>query len=227
MLVFAGLPGARWWTLLTLVGCGLTVVNSAIYFPGHFAGEATPRFLLEKGEWAQQSWWLAAFYFHVVGASVCLTTGAPLMFPTFTRRYPIWHRRLGYVYLTAVLWMAAPTGLAMSLVAKGGLWGTAGFAVAAVLWWHTTWSGYRAIRRGDVPAHTRGMVRSYCLALSAPAFRLIQTLLFAAGMPDRTNYIVSLWLSLLVSLWLAESCLLRRRRRSASLAAPLAAGVMS
>ena len=104
MLIFSGLPGKSWWTILTIAACGATLLNSAIYLPGN----ATPRFLLEKGESAHQPWWLAAFYFHVVGASACLAVGTPLMFPRFTARFPAWHRRLGYVYLTSVLWMAAP-----------------------------------------------------------------------------------------------------------------------
>jgi len=134
------------------------------------------------------------------------------MFPAWTRRHPAWHRRLGYVYLNAVLWMAAPSGLVLALVAKGGLWGTAGFAVAGVLWWHTTWSGYRAIRRGDVAAHVRAMVRSYSWALSAPAFRVIQTAVFLLGMEDAPSYVISLWLSIAASVWLAESFLYRSRQ---------------
>lgn len=223
MLIFSGLPGAKWLTILTIVASAATLLTSTIYF----RGADTPRFLLEKGAWAQQPWWLAALHFHVAGASTCLAAGAPLMFPAFTRHYPAWHRRLGYVYLTAILWMAAPTGLALSFVAKGGIWGSYAFGIAGLWWWHTTWCGYQAIRRGDIAAHVRGMVRSYCLALSAPAFRLIQVLLFACGLEDGPNYVISLWLSIGVSVWLAESFVNRQRRGVASPAAPLGAGVSS
>jgi uncharacterized membrane protein len=134
------------------------------------------------------------------------------MFPQWTRSNPTWHRRLGYVYLNAVLWMAAPSGLALAFAAKGGLWGITGFTLAGLLWWQTTWSGYRAIRRGDIAAHVRAMVRSYSWALSAPAFRAIQAILFLFGLDDGPNYIVSLWLSIAASVWLAESFLYRSRR---------------
>jgi len=210
MLLYSGLRGAMWWTALTVVACGVILLSNTIYFDGG----APPRFLLEKGDWTRNPWWLAAFYFHVVGASICLAAGTPLMFPEWTRSHPAWHRRLGYVYLNAVLWMAAPSGLALALVAKGGLWGTTGFALAGVLWWQTTWSGYRAIRRGDISAHVRAMVRSYSWALSAPAFRAIQAVLFLLGLEDAPNYIVSLWLSIAASVWLAESFLYRSRRIS-------------
>lgn len=208
MLLYSRLPGAKWWTWLTVVACAAILVSNTVYLDA----SATPRFFLEKGQWAHQSWWLAAFYFHIVGASVCLAAGTPLMFPAWTRKHRAWHRRLGYVYINAVLWMAAPAGVAMSFVAKGGWWGTTAFALAGILWWYSTWSGYRAIRRGDLPGHIRSMVRSYSWALSAPAFRIIQAALFACGLDDATNYIVSLWLSIAVSVWLAESFLYRGRR---------------
>jgi hypothetical protein len=208
MLLYSKLRGAKWWTILTVVACSAVLLSNAIYFDGG----PPSRFLLEKGDWAHNPWWLAAFYFHVLGASVCLAAGTPLMFPQWTRLYPTWHRRLGYMYVNAVLWVAAPSGVTLALVAKGGLWGTTGFILAGVLWWQTTWSGYRAIGRGDLNAHVRAMVRSYSWALSAPAFRTIQAVLFLAGMDDAANYVTSLWLSLAVSLWLAESCLYRRRR---------------
>jgi hypothetical protein len=212
MILFAKLRGARWWTALAAVLCVLTLASNLVYLDL----ASTPRFLLEKGAWADLPWWLAMFYFHVAGASICLAAGWPLMFPAWTARHPAWHRGLGYLYLNAVLWMAAPAGLVLAMTAKGGLFGAAGFAVAGLAWWQSTWSGYRAIRRGDVPAHVRWMVRSYCWALSAPAFRAIQTALYFAGLEDGTNYVLSLWLSLAASVLLAESTVSRQRQAFAA-----------
>ena len=206
MILCEGLRGAKWWAAITAASCGLLLFSNWIYL-----GSEQPRFLWEKGELASSPLWLAAFYFHVVGASLCLAAGFPLMFPRWTKEHPAWHRGLGYAYFTAVLWMAAPSGIVLAFTAKGGTLGTLGFALAGSLWWYTTWSGYRAIRRGDIAQHVRAMVRSYSLALSAPAFRIIQVLLFLAGLGDATNYIVSLWLSIAVSVLLAESCLYRSR----------------
>jgi hypothetical protein len=206
MILFEGLRGAKWWAALTAASCGLLLFSNWIYLSGQ-----QPRFLWEKGELASSPLWLAAFYFHIAGASVCLAAGFPLMFPRWTQKHPLWHRGLGYVYFTSVLWMAAPSGVALAFTAKGGPLGTLGFALGGALWWYTTWTGYRAIRRGQVAEHIRAMIRSYSLALSAPAFRLIQAGLFFAGLNDAANYIVSLWLSIVVSVVLAESCLHRSR----------------
>lgn len=216
MILFYGLRGARWWTILAAASCALLLFSNWIYL-----GSQQPRFLGEKGSLSSFPAWLAVFYFHIAGASLGLAAGWPLMFPQWTRRHPTWHRWLGYVYLTAVLWMAAPAGIVLAFSAKGGALGTVGFALAGVLWWHTTWTGYREIRRRHIAQHVRAMIRSYSLALSAPAFRIIQSALYFAGLADDTNYLVSLWLSIAVSLWLAESCIHRLRHSKAALAPSL------
>jgi hypothetical protein len=224
MLLLTRTWASKGWTAGTVVACALLLWSNTVYLDF----SAPPRFLLEKGSWAQQPWWLAAFYFHIVGASVCLASGLPLMFPAWTKKHPRWHRVLGYFYFNAVLWMAAPAGLLLALVAKGGVWGVSGFLLAGVLWWQTTWCGYRAIRRGDVEQHIRWMIRSFAWALSAPAFRIIQVALYLVGLDNATNYLVSLWLSLAVSVWLAESCLWRSRRgTSRALALSLSPGGVS
>jgi hypothetical protein len=217
MYLYSRMRGAGWWAALTVLACGGILLANLVYLDA----TSTPRFLLEKGAWGRSPWWLAAFYFHVAGASICLAAGTPLMFPAWARRHPHWHRRLGYVYLTAVLWMAAPAGLALALVAKGGWWGTTGFVVAGSLWWYTTWCGYWAIRRGDLAAHVRSMVRSYSWALSAPAFRIFQMGLFALGLDDASNYVLSLWLSIAASVWLAESCLWRTGQATFPVSRPI------
>ena len=91
--------------------------------------------------------------------------------------------------------------------------------MAGIAWWQTTWSGYRAIRQGDVPAHIRSMVRSFCWALSAPAFRAIQVALYLGSVADGPNYVVSLWLSIAASVVLAESFVSRGQRREFALTA--------
>ncbi|WP_425614077.1 DUF2306 domain-containing protein [Anatilimnocola sp. NA78] len=224
MIYFAKQRFAISLSIVTAIACWLIVVSNVIYFTGEES-----RFHLEKGALARNPWWLATFYFHIVGASISLAAGLPLMFPAWTRKYPAWHRWLGYLYFNAVLWMAAPTGLVLAFTAKGGLLGTAGFVVAGLMWWQTTWAGYQAIRRHDLPTHIRAMVRSFAWALSAPAFRIIQIALYAGGLDDTTNYVLSLWLSMAASVWLAESCLFRigRSTQVAALAPSPSTGVLS
>jgi hypothetical protein len=202
MFIFLGLRWRWLWATLTIALSALILVNNGIYL----RGGPQPLFFVEKGSIAQMPVWRAAFYLHIVGASVCLATGIPLMF-TRLLRYRRTHHVLGYLYLNSVLWAAAPAGVVMAPFAKGGALGALAFGLMGILWWWTTWSGYVAIRRNDLAGHLRGMVRSYALALSAVTFRLFQAALFHLGMDDHTNYIVSLWLSFGASVWLGETCL--------------------
>lgn len=122
MLLFAHWRGARIWTAATVIAAAGIACSSLLYV----TAAETPRFMLDKGPWAGQPWWLTTFSCHVVTASFSLLVGIPLMIPSWMRRHPAWHRLFGYAYVNAVLWMAAPTGLVLPLTATGGLLGTLG-----------------------------------------------------------------------------------------------------
>ena len=200
----------KWvWVTVTLVITWLTLLNVVAYF----GGGPTRLFLIEKGELRFMPLWSTAFYFHIISSSVCLIAGPPLMIPGLVHRYRRLHAVLGYAYLNCVLWVSVPTGLVLSLYAKGGIASTLGFALTGVLWWWATWLGYRAIRQRKITAHICWMIRSYALALSAVVFRVVQQLMAFGPCSDVTNYIASLWISLLVSLWISENCIMRKFSR--------------
>ena len=178
------------------------VWNSAEYFISGY----TPAFLIEKLPISSNSVWLTAFRFHIVSSCLCLSVGFPLFFP-FLLRFRRLHFVLGYIYFNAVFWVAAPTGLFLSLFAKGGAMAAVGFAATGLVWWWTTLCGYTAIRRGEVSEHIRWMARSFSTALSAVFFRVIQIVLGWMAIHPETNYIASVWLSLFASVWLAENCI--------------------
>jgi len=189
------------WAIVMIGLAGLIVWNSTEYFWTTY----TPAFLIEKLPVSRNAIWRAAFYFHVVSAGICFAAGFPLFFPALLRFRRL-HLVLGYIYFNAVLWVAAPTGLIMSPFAKGGLLGALGFGVTGIAWWWTTWQGYRSVRRGEIQTHIRWMVRSFSIALSAVFFRLVQTGLGWMDVDPVSNYVASIWLSFLMSGWLAESC---------------------
>ena len=133
----------------------------------------------------------------------------PLVDDSQTRSASATSRRTWDAYLNSVLWISVPTGLLISINAKGGWPSTLGFALTGVLWWWATWAGYRAIVRNQLVTHICWMVRSYALALSAVAFRVVQQLMALGPLSDVTNYVISIWVSLLISLWISETCIKR------------------
>lgn len=206
MFLFAKFRWSWMWTLMAIAGSLGILVAVTVYFDSM----RTAIFLLEKGELRHHPLWKTAFYFHIIGSCICLAIGPLLMFLRLirVRRF---HAVVGYVYLNAVLWVAAPTGLIISPVAKAGWLSALGFIVTGVLWWWCTWRGYKTIGEIDVRPHIFWMLRSYSIALSAVWFRVVQHLMAFAvpNVSDSFNYIASVWLSLLISLWISEACIRR------------------
>lgn len=208
MFVFARSRLKVLWIFLTLGVSLMILLSTTVYFQRG----PTPVFLLEKGELRFVSFWRVSFYFHVIGSCVCLMMGPILMMPALLR-FKRLHAVLGYVYLNVVLWIAAPSGLLISPFAKGGLISAAGFVATGIAWWFATWMGYRAIRNHEIQSHIIWMVRSYSIALSAVAFRIIQLILSYVSLSPDTSYTLAVWLSLAASFWISESCINRQFNR--------------
>jgi hypothetical protein len=68
-------------------------------------------------------------------------------------------------------------------------------------------------------AHRMWMIRSFALTASAVTFRIYHTLGYFAGLDADTNYVASLWLSLLGNV-AATELILHRKQISAFLLQP-------
>ena len=206
MYLYSKFRFGRLWTWASLIGSLAILLSMAVYLDR----VRTPDFLLEKGRLREHPIWLTAFYFHIAAAAVCLAVGPALMVVRLIRIKRL-HQVLGYVYLNAVLWVAAPTGLLISPTAKFGWMSATGFVVTSVLWWWTTWLGWVGIQQGDTGKHVRWLVRSYSLALGAVWFRVsfVALKIPFLSISEATAYIASVWISLLVSLAVCEAALIR------------------
>ncbi|MBD3637709.1 MAG: DUF2306 domain-containing protein [Crocinitomicaceae bacterium] len=114
--------------------------------------------------------WITAFFIHALGSIFVLFAG----FTQFFRRF-LWtkvHRSMGAIYIVVVLFISAPTGFIMGLVANAGIISVISFSLLSVLWWYFTFKAYRAIREKNYEKHARFMYRSFALTLSALTLRL-------------------------------------------------------
>lgn len=202
----------RWWTRsiwgAVIAACALIAWNSAPYF---FNDPSAP-FFTERPELTDGRVWRALLVTHVAGGVVSLALGPVLVWNLAFRKSPALHRWLGWGYVTAVLGWAAPSGLLLSLTAKGGAWGASGFFLTGLLWLVTTGKGLSAIRKRQLTRHAEWMLRSYAVALSALFFRVIYPAFYFVDVSPQTGYVVSLWLSLIASLMLGESFVAQLRR---------------
>ncbi len=89
-----------------------------------------------------------AFYIHIASGPVALVLGLILISDRFRQRFRAWHRRLGRVQATVVLFLVAPSGLWMAYHAGAGPVAAVGFSALAIATGTCTALGWRAaIRR--------------------------------------------------------------------------------
>ncbi len=191
-------------SLIALVG-GLIVLTSFAYFPPQFDFG----FLIGRQSYFY-SWYAVAFYIHVISSPIALFLGLVQSVDWLRNRSRSVHRTIGYGYTIAVIVFAAPSGLAMSVKANGGVSAATAFALLAIWTSVATWRGFSWARRGDFVKHQEWMTRSYLLICSAVLLRFFAAVAARFEL-DFLTYGEMAWLSWLPSLLIYEAILRWKR----------------
>ncbi len=153
-----------------------------------------------------------SFYIHIFAGMFCIGT-ALLQFSSYLlkkrKKIHVWS---GRVYVMVVLLLGAPTGLYMSFFAKGGFAERGLFMFMAISWFFFTLKGFTTILNKQVLAHKIWMMRSYTIALTAVTFRVYYIILYLYDVPLTLNYEVSLWMSVVGNLMVAEFLIYRKSK---------------
>lgn len=154
----------------------------------------------------------ASFYIHILAGMFCVLA-ALTQFSSYIlkKRKPI-HIWMGKIYVVVVLVLGAPTGLYMSFFAKGSYWERLLFLFMAVYWFYSTVKGLQTIKQKNVLAHKNWMIRSYSMALTAVSFRVYHILFYYFGIDHLHNYEISLWISVLGNMLIAEYFIFRKSK---------------
>lgn len=184
---------------LVVVYFALRLVGIAL---AYFSFEQDYHFLLAKqhllGNWT----WLAFFYVHLFFGAVATLCGLPLFFSRLIAFRSSTHRLIGKIYILSILFFTAPTGLYLSFYAEGGLWATVGFLLMSLAWLTPTYIAYQKIVAGDVAAHYRWVIRSYCMTLSGVTLRLFTPIgSWYFGFDQTTNFVLSSFV------WIINVCI--------------------
>lgn len=149
--------------------------------------------------------WRIAFFTHVFTSILALLAGFTQFSKSFLRRYPRWHRRLGYVYVINILVVTGPAALLMSFYANGGISSQVAFTLLSILWLSFTGLAlYKAIKK-DFVGHRHFMIRSYALTLSAITLRIWKILLANyTHLDPMDRYRIIAWLGWVINLLVAE-----------------------
>jgi hypothetical protein len=153
-----------------------------------------------------------SFYIHIFAGMFCIGS-ALLQFSTaiIKKRRAI-HVWSGRIYVFVVLLLGAPTGMYMSFFAKGSGAEKGLFMFMAISWFFFTLKGFTTILQKNVLAHKNWMIRSYAMALTAVTFRVYYLILYLMDVELTRNYEVSLWISVVGNLLVAELVIFSKAR---------------
>lgn len=152
---------------------------------------------------ASQIWW-GAFYTHISFGAVTLIVGWSQFSKSIRAKRIGLHKILGKIYLIGIAF-AGSAGFYLALHANGGVIAQIGFGGMAICWLTTSALAYITIRKGEIMAHRKWMIRSYSLAFAAVTLRLwLPFFEFALGMGFDESYTIISWLSWVPNLFVAQ-----------------------
>jgi hypothetical protein len=168
------------------------IEERAILFAGHF--------------------YKTCFYIHIFAGMLCISTALIQFSSYILKKRKAIHIISGRIYVFVVLLLGAPTGLYMSFFAKGSFWERALFLFMAMYWFYTTAKGFQTILQKNVLAHKIWMIRSYSMAMTAVTFRIYHLFFYYYGVDHLHNYEVSLWISVIGNMLVAEWLIFRKSK---------------
>jgi hypothetical protein len=153
-----------------------------------------------------------SFYIHIFAGMFCIIAALTQFYSYFLNKRKVIHIWMGKIYVVAVLVLGAPTGLYMSFFAKGSFLERMLFMFMAMYWFYSTAKGLQTIKVKNVLAHKNWMIRSYSMALTAVSFRIYHILFYYFGVGHLYNYEISLWISVLGNMLVAEYFIFRKSK---------------
>ena len=196
------------WMLSLAVGVLIIGWASRVYFDSQ---EIAP-FVIEKLPLPHQDLWLAALKVHVVTACFALPACLLLSLKRMLR-FPRTHRWLGRGTGAIILAALVPSGLYLSLFAKGSAPSTIGFALSGLIVALAMVQGIRHARARDYVRHRRCMLHVLAQLSVAVTSRALLSLLDAVGIDPDPAYLFALWAPVLAGVGFVELCVSRRPHR--------------
>ena len=195
---WAGLPRQAFFIVMVL-GAAFITLTSLVYFDS----DTLAPFVIEKLPVRFESLWLFSLKVHVASAIVSFPLCLVLMTRWIQRRKS-WHRWCGRIAGAVVVGALVPTGVVLSLEAKGGAPVTLGFLLSAaiVLWGMIC--GVHYARQKQLTAHARAMRHVVAQMSVAVTSRAMLIAFDSVGVNPDTAYVVALWIPVLASALVAE-----------------------
>lgn len=171
-------------------------------------------FLKVKQEYLHITVWKVAFYTHVFSSIFTLLAGFTQFSSYILKHHKKLHRIMGRIYVADILFVNFPAGMIMAWYANGHLPSKIAFIILDSLWFWFTLKAFIEIKRKNIAAHKRYMIRSYALTFSAITLRswkLILSSIFVIA--PLTLYMIDAWIGFVPNLLLAEWIIRRKNNK--------------
>lgn len=199
------------FVLFASLFCGAATIAYASLV--YFADDEVAPFIVEKLPLPLENVWIFALKLHVVAAAFCLPACLILQWKGLLRLAPRVHRWLGRVTGTAIVFALGPSGLYLSLFAKGGFLGTVGFALSGVLTVACMVQAVRHARAGRYVAHRRAALHVLAQLSVAVTSRAMLVALEVFAVDLELAYLIALWVPVVGSALVVELVVTRQRGR--------------
>jgi len=153
-----------------------------------------------------------SFYIHIFAGMFCILAALTQFSSHILKKRKAIHTWMGKVYVFVVIALGAPTGLYMSFFAKGSIAERLLFMFMAFYWLFTSIRGLQAVKQKNILSHKNWMIRSYSMAMTAVTFRVYHIIFYYYGVGHLHNYEISLWISVLGNMLVAEYFIFKRSR---------------
>lgn len=187
---------------------GFLCVGVALYALSHLFREDFYSF--KTNGIAEIATWRVAFHMHFIGGAVALGIGWLQFLKNFRSKYLSIHKKMGYAYIFSVVLCSSPAAFYMALYANGGFNNVMGFGMMAVCWFGFTLMAFRCIRKGNIDAHERWMIRSFAVTLGAVTLRIFMPLMIVLGVSEIEAYQTIAWFCWVPNLFVAEWIIQRK-----------------
>ncbi len=188
------------------------LIGSALIIGLVFIAVAALPYFSPSGEdlarYAPNGWVLRV---HIATGVVALLIGPYQLWIGLARKRLPRHRRLGKIYMAAIL-VSSVAAYYLAANTKGGWVFGLGLSGLATAWLITTGMAYAAIRRRLIEQHQEWMIRSYVVTFGFVFFRMLFAGLQAADVGTRPEQLAaSAWFCWSVPLVVAEAFLQGRK----------------
>jgi uncharacterized membrane protein len=205
------LKKANYTTIILFISLAFFTVLMAQITVNYLPYRIDAGFLQIKTDYIDIDHWRLAFFIHVYTSIWVLLAGFSQFSKRLLKKSPVWHRRLGYIYVVNILLITGPASLVMGFYANGGKYSRLAFVLLALLWLFYTAMALVKAKQKDFKSHRHYMMRSYALTLSAITLRAwkfgISNTIEIAPMD---LYRLVAWLGWTVNLAVAEWLIWRR-----------------